>query len=421
MAIRPEHAAAHSTAPAVTCCRFPAGTVIGPANLEDPLLLPELERSGFLKIPPECLRIGEVLGATLKNTVDGLTPLTREMVEHCPRPESDGFAQAGAAALMTSSSVKIHIAEGRGIQLEIPVQIARDLSTSLVAPLAPLSNTCPLPLPAQGKEVPPQERTAHQLVRKHVKIERVLLGSETKIDGVTLFLRSSVCEEAVQENAVVSTMTIDVITPERYGEHSDTILDVQRIAVKEMGQVGEGVTRVLDGVVLLLTGTDDDGTQLGEFGSSAGAMKSSIMWGRPGAPDPGDILIKVKVTIPSQMRMQRPGPLAVHKAVDRLSQEIRDVLKAADERLVTYTEEIVHRRRSGKKKVALIKEIMGQGAMHDHLLLSLEPVGGARRTRKCGSGQCASYDVAVAGARWRYSRRDLCGASIKRDLATVLA
>jgi D-proline reductase (dithiol) PrdA len=139
--------------------------------------------------------------------------------------------------------------------------------------------------------------------------------------------------------------------------------------------VGEGVTRVLDGVVLLLTGTDDDGTQLGEFGSSAGAMKSSIMWGRPGAPDPGDILIKVKVTIPSQMRMQRPGPLAVHKAVDRLSQEIRDVLKAADERLVTYTEEIVHRRRSGKKKVALIKEIMGQGAMHDHLLLPLEPVG----------------------------------------------
>ncbi len=65
MAIRPEHATAHATAPAVTCCRCPAGTVIGPANLEDPLLLPELEQSGVLKIPPECLRIGEVLGATL--------------------------------------------------------------------------------------------------------------------------------------------------------------------------------------------------------------------------------------------------------------------------------------------------------------------------------------------------------------------
>lgn len=305
-------------------------------------MLPELEQSGVLKIPPECLCIGEVLGATLKNTVDGLTPLTREMVEHCPRPETDRFAQAASAAPIITPSVKIHIAEGRGIQLEIPVQITREFNTSLAAPLAPLSDTCPVPLPTQGKEEPPQERTAHQVVRKHVKIEHVLLGPETKIDGATLFLRSSVCEEAVQENAVVSTMTVDLITPDRYGEYSDTILDVQPIAVKETGQVGEGVTRVLDGVVLMLTGTDDEGAQLGEFGSSAGTMKSSIMWGRPGAPDPGEILIKVKVTIPSQMGMQRPGPLALHKAVDRLSQEIRDVLKAADERLVAYTEEIVH-------------------------------------------------------------------------------
>jgi D-proline reductase (dithiol) PrdA len=270
--------------------------------------------------------------------------------------------------------VKIQIKEGRDIQLEIPVLIARDLSASLV-PLAPLSDACPLPLPRQGKEESPQERPAHRLRRKHFKIEHVYLGAETKIDGATRFLRRSVCDEAVQENALVSTMTVDLITPDRYGEYSDTILDVQPIAVKEIGQVGEGVTRVLDGVVLVLTGTDDEGAQLGEFGSSAGAMNGTIMWGRPGAPDPGEMLIKVKVTIPSQMRMQRPGPLAMHKAVDRLTQEIREVLKTADEGLVAHTEELVHRRCPGQKKVALIKEIMGQGAMHDHLLLPVEPVG----------------------------------------------
>jgi D-proline reductase (dithiol) PrdA len=41
----------------------------------------------------------------------------------------------------------------------------------------------------------------------------------------------------------------------------------------------------------VLTGTDDEGAQLGEFGSSAGAMNGTIMWGRPGAPDPGEMLI----------------------------------------------------------------------------------------------------------------------------------
>jgi D-proline reductase (dithiol) PrdA len=65
----------------------------------------------------------------------------------------------------------------------------------------------------------------------------------------------------------------------------------------------------------------------------------------------------------------------MHKAVDRLTQEIREVLKTADEGLVAHTEELVHRRCPGQKKVALIKEIMGQGAMHDHLLLPVEPVG----------------------------------------------
>ncbi len=372
MAIHPENAAAHAHAPAVTCCRCLAGTVIGPANLEDPMLLPELERSGVVKITPECLTIGDVLGATLKNTVDGLTPLTRAAVEQRHMPGTDVLSQL-ASPVHTTPSVKIHIKEGTDIQLEIPVLISRDLNASL-EPLAPLSDTCPLPLPTQARKELAQERTAHRLVREHLKIQHVRLGPETKIDGTTLYLRSSVCDEAVQESALLSTMTVDVITPDRYGEYSDTILDVQPIAVKQIGEVGEGVTRVLDGVVLVLTGTDDEGAQLGEFGSSAGAMNSTIMWGRPGSPDVGEILIKAKVTIPPQARMQRPGPLAVHKAVDRLMQEIREVLKSVGER-PAQTNEFVHQRRPGQKKVVLIKEIMGQGAMHDHLLLPVEPVG----------------------------------------------
>ena len=50
-------------------------------------------------------------------------------------------------------------------------------------------------------------------------------------------------------------------------------------------------------------------------------------------------------------------------------------LKKLDEALVVDTEEFNQYRRPGKKKVVIVKEIMGQGAMHDNLILPVEPVG----------------------------------------------
>ena len=68
--------------------------------------------------------------------------------------------------------------------------------------------------------------------------------------------------------------------------------------------------------------------------------------------------------------------MAAHKATDFITQEIREALKKLDdESLVIETEVIEQYRRPGKKKVVLVKEIMGQGAMHDNLILPVEPVG----------------------------------------------
>ena len=99
------------------------------------------------------------------------------------------------------------------------------------------------------------------------------------------------------------------------------------------------------------------------------------MWGRPGAPDKGEILIKTQVTIKAGTNMERPGPLAAHKATDFITQEIREALKKLDDSEVVEIEELAQYRRPGKKKVVIIKEIMGQGAMHDNLILPVEPVG----------------------------------------------
>ena len=76
-------------------------------------------------------------------------------------------------------------------------------------------------------------------------------------------------------------------------------MDVQPIATKEGDAIlGEGATRVLDGVVMMLTGTDEGGVQIGEFGSSEGYLDENIMWGRPGCPDKGEIFIKGNIVLP---------------------------------------------------------------------------------------------------------------------------
>ena len=136
-------------------------------------------------------------------------------------------------------------------------------------------------------------------------------------------------------------------------------MDVQPIATKEGDdELGTGVTRVLDGVVMMLTGVDEGGVQIGEFGSSEGYLDENIMWNRPSCPDKGEIFIKGNIVIQEKTNMERRGPMAAHTAFDVITQEIREVMKKLDESLVADTEELKQVRRPGKKKVVIVKEIM---------------------------------------------------------------
>jgi len=381
MAITAETAKEHANDLAVTCCRFEAGTVIDPSNLEDPAIFPDLEDSGLLEMPANTLKIGEVLGATLKKTVDALTPLTADvldgvtaMASETPEAvvEAAPVVEAPAAMpTMTSNAgvLKLHIGKGENIQLEIPMGIAQSMGVPVQTTEAATNASVE---PLQPEQAPKELR---RLRKKHFNVTAVELGEETKFDGTTLTIRKGILEEAAASQDLVVSVKVDVITPDKYETYSETIMDVQPIATKEEGELGSGVTRVLDGVVMVVTGLDENGVQIGEFGSSEGELEKNIMWGRPGAPDRGDILIKTEVLIQAGTGMERPGPLAAHQASDVITTEIRNALKEASESLVVNTEELVQYRRPGKKKVVVIKEIMGQGAMHDNLILPMEPVG----------------------------------------------
>ncbi len=393
MSITPETAEQHKKDYAVVCCRTEAGKIIEADSLEDPAIFADLEDSGLLNIPDNCLKIGEVLGAKLISTIDSLTPITPDVVEGAKINEDDDAEDAELTETVTeevaekpvivpvapsnAGVLKIHIGEGKDINLEIPMGYS---SAGAVVPAAEAEGIAAVQETGLNEvqvnaELP--EKKIRELVKKHYKIDKVELGPETKIEGTTLFIRENICDDAIKESDLVKKIKFDIITPDKYNLYSETIMDVQPIATKEGdSKVGTGVTRVLDGVIVMVTGVDEGGVQIGEFGSSEGILEENIMWNRPGAPDKGEIFIKTEVVIQEHTNMERRGPYAAHKASDFITQEIRNALKKLDdESLVVNTELTEQYRRPGKKKVVVVKEIMGQGAMHDNLILPVEPVG----------------------------------------------
>lgn len=133
MSITAETAKAHAKDPAVLCCRAEAGITIGVANLEDPAVFDELVDSGLLNLTG-CLTIEQVLGAKLTKTSDSLTPLTadnvegiQEVVEEAPAEEvveeevPAVVAPANSSVSVANGILKIRIAEGKDIYIELPL------------------------------------------------------------------------------------------------------------------------------------------------------------------------------------------------------------------------------------------------------------------------------------------------------------
>jgi D-proline reductase (dithiol) PrdA len=350
-----------------------AGETIGAEDLENPMNFEKLEDSLLIKLEDKVLSREEAVGKTLAVDAPALTPVTASILEgYVEEAQIPQEVQSGAA--ITGGVLKIKIAEGKGIDIEVPLGSAGTTAvpSKVQAPLAVRNQK-----PAAAEEVKLEEKVLRTLTRKHYKINEVKFGPETKIDGTTLYIRENVCDDAVKVNKLVKDIKIDIITPDKYNTYSETIMDVQPIATKEGdSKLGTGATRVLDGVIMMVTGTDEDGVQIGEFGSSEGILEENIQFGRPGCPDKGEIFIKTQVTVQAKTNMERRGPIAAHTATDVITQEIREALKKVeDDSLVVNTEVLEQRRRPGKKKVIVVKEIMGQGAMHDNLILPVEPVG----------------------------------------------
>lgn len=173
----------------------------------------------------------------------------------------------------------------------------------------------------------------------------------------------------------IRSYSIDIVKPGDHDRPINTIMDIIPISAKVLGRLGEGITHTCTGVYLLLTGADEKGRQMNEFGASDGNMQEKLMLDRAGTPASTDLIIHLDVVLNPEYPFDRQLVNAAFELSDRLIAPVRDVLRGLDGRTADESHEFYDTIRPDGIKVALIKQIAGQGAMYDNRVLPSEPSG----------------------------------------------
>ena len=401
MSITQETLKQHMKDPAIFCCRRQKGLVISAADLEDPSLFDDMVEAGLLELSNDGLKIGQVLGSTLVCDVEALTPITKDMLDKInetpEKPEKETAAETAdipetaeaetkppVITSVTGGNGMIHIEIGKAEKLE---NLTMDIPVSAAAPAyAGKETEVPKTAAAPAAEEEGEKKVIRTLIKKHIRITDAEIGTETSIKDGKITIDKNIIERALKEDRLCKKIELSVIKPDIRHVYTETIMDICPIATKVEGELGSGVTKVADGVVFMLTGVDEDGVQIHEFGSSEGYLDEKMYFGHPGCADENDIIIRCNVVIEKKTGMTRPGPFAAHKCQDYIIQAVRDELKKYDGEVVR--EEVCEDvRRPGNPRVVLVKEIMGQGAMHDNVICPTEPCGilGGQKNVDCGN------------------------------------
>lgn len=214
-----------------------------------------------------------------------------------------------------------------------------------------------------------------RLLVKSFHINKVIFGNKNAIKDKELIINKEFLNELIKKHEIIGKINLRIIEPRKYDIWVNSIMDVIPISTKVLGCIGEGITHTLTGVYILLTGADSNGKQMAEFGSSEGILKEHMIFGKAGTPSLNDYIINFDVILKPNLKFDRELPLTIHKVCDEFIQVYRNLLKKLDGRKADEVNEYFDIVRPDKKKVVIIKQIGGQGAMHDNQLLPKEPSG----------------------------------------------
>lgn len=220
------------------------------------------------------------------------------------------------------------------------------------------------------------ETVQRSLTIRQFHIGEVLFGERCAVSSGRLSLDRKLPQKLAESDDRIDSIAVRVIGPAERNCYTDTIMDVIPISTKALGRLGEGITHTLTGAYLVLCGCDAEGNQMAEFGSSEGTLSEQLMLGRAGTPGETDLIIHMTVVLKTGViGDQRVAPDLVHQTADTYIQAVRDILKTLEGHEATASHVYKDRVRHGGKKVVLIKQIGGQGAMHDNRILPEEPSG----------------------------------------------
>lgn len=214
-----------------------------------------------------------------------------------------------------------------------------------------------------------------RLVIRSFHVKQVEFADKFEFLNGTLKIDKKITNKLIAQDPTIKDVKIEIINPYDHDRQINTIMDIVPMSVKVLGKLGEGITYTMTGAYVMLTGCDDDGRQMHEFGSSEGNLNEQMVFGRAGTPAKSDYIIHVDVLVEGGLPYERKLPISAFKACDEIIDSIRTELKKLEPREADEVHEFYDRIRKNGKKVALVKQIAGQGAMYDNQLFPEQPFG----------------------------------------------
>ena len=199
-----------------------------------------------------------------------------------------------------------------------------------------------------------KEIDLRRLVIKAFHMTDVEWGEHNNIttDG-HMTVSKEMIDQLVAQDDCIEKIDIQIIKPGDHDRWTNTIMDIIPISTKVLGKLGEGITHTITGVYL----------------------KEQLYLNRAGTPGDDDYIISFDVTFAAGMGQERHGPFTAHRLCDEFIQTYRDKLKKFKGDKCTERHEYHDKVRPGKKKVVIIRQVAGQGAMYDTWMFPDEPSG----------------------------------------------
>lgn len=229
--------------------------------------------------------------------------------------------------------------------------------------------------PVSETELTGEEQKLRRLVRKDFAVTSVEFGDRTEIDRGILRIRKGIEKAFLSQEKRIKDIKVSILRPGENDFFVNSNLDYSPIACKVRGELGEGVTHLLTGVTVMLTGVEDgSGFQPSNIGSSEGIFKNQVVLDRAGTPASDDYILHVDILFEEGEGRTAEGIMAAHRITDRIVQEIRKELAGLEN--MKYTrEEFYDIARPGRRKVILVKIVSGLGNMYDTAMFPYEPGG----------------------------------------------